>query len=327
MTKIPVTVFTGFLGAGKTSIILSLLKSLPKDYTPVLLKNEFGDANVDSRLAKEQNIQISEIINGCLCCVLVGQMKTALYELKKLNPDRIIIETSGSAFPAPIAWQIRELQDDFILDAIITVIDVSTFNGYADTSYTGIIHHIKYQARLQAQYSDLIILNKYELITEREFDLVLDKVNELNLDTTKVRFSLVEGGVSADLVFGLDSKLFEISNKERDSSEFTLETDHHQNEVDVIRIKYDSGPDWTQSDLDKFLSSLSVESFYRVKGVIELETEFYILNWAFGRYSLTLLTTRVGDISKVHMNIMGLDLRSFIQILENSFGKGNVILT
>jgi G3E family GTPase len=137
MTKIPVTVFTGFLGAGKTSIILSLLKSLPKDYRPVILKNEFGDANVDSRLAEEQNIRISEIINGCLCCVLVGQIKNALYELKKLNPDRIIIETSGSAFPAPLAWQIRELEQDFSLDGIITVIDCSAFTGYADTSYTG----------------------------------------------------------------------------------------------------------------------------------------------------------------------------------------------
>jgi G3E family GTPase len=78
------------------------------------------------------------MINGCLCCVLVGQMKNALYDLKELSPDRIIIETSGSAFPAPIAWQIRELEEDFVLDAIITVIDVVSFTGYSDTSYTGI---------------------------------------------------------------------------------------------------------------------------------------------------------------------------------------------
>lgn len=161
-------------------------------------------------------------------------------------------------------------------------------------------------------------------MTEREFDLVLDHVNELNLDTPKVNFSLNEGGISADLVFGLDTKLFEIANKEQDEMEFTLEKDHHKNEVDVIVIKYDSGPDWTRSELDSFLSSLSVESYYRVKGVIKLDAESYILNWAFGRYSLTLLT-KIKHTSKVHLNIMGLDLKN-ISSLEKSFGKGNVIL-
>merc|ERR1712093_507161 len=69
---IPVSVFTGFLGAGKTTIILSLLKQLPKDYKVVLLKNEFGDVEVDSQLAKESAVEaVSEILNGCMCCVLL----------------------------------------------------------------------------------------------------------------------------------------------------------------------------------------------------------------------------------------------------------------
>jgi G3E family GTPase len=157
--------------------------------------------------------------------------------------------------------------------------------------------------------------------------LVLDHVNELNLDTPKVKFSLNEGGISADLVFGIDSKLFEIANRERDETEFTLEKDHHEKEVDIIVIKYDSGPDWTRSELDSFLSSLSVESSYRVKGVIKLDTESYILNWAFGRYSLTLLTKEINHTTKVHLNIMGLDLKNSVSSLEKLFGKGNVFLS
>ncbi|CDH54552.1 domain-containing protein [Lichtheimia corymbifera JMRC:FSU:9682] len=91
---IPITVFTGFLGSGKTTTILSLLKRLPAEYKTCLLKNEFGDIAVDSQLAKETNIGVQEMMNGCLCCVLVGQMKLALLELKeKYNPDRIIVET------------------------------------------------------------------------------------------------------------------------------------------------------------------------------------------------------------------------------------------
>lgn len=68
MTPIPITVFTGFLGAGKTSAILSLLPQLPKDYKVVLLKNEFGDVQVDSQLAKQSSLTaVAEILNGCMC--------------------------------------------------------------------------------------------------------------------------------------------------------------------------------------------------------------------------------------------------------------------
>jgi len=67
MPTIPITVFTGFLGAGKTTLILSLLPQLPKDYKVVLLKNEFGDVQVDSQLAKQSSLTaVNEIVNGCM---------------------------------------------------------------------------------------------------------------------------------------------------------------------------------------------------------------------------------------------------------------------
>lgn len=200
---IPVTVFTGFLGAGKTSIILSLLPQLPKDYRVVLLKNEFGEIEVDSQLAKQSNLTaVSEILNGCMCCVLVGQMKTALLEiLEKFHPDRIIIESSGSAFPATLAFQIRELEREteraLTLDAIVTVIDAENFTGYEDTSVT---------ARMQAQYTDVLLINKWEHVSERALDDVLEHLNTLNELTPKIRCT----GKSVDpaLIFGIDSKLF-----------------------------------------------------------------------------------------------------------------------
>ena len=105
------------------------------------------------------------------CCVLVGQMKSALLEIRgkicwyhwltnltqfitdTLRPDRIIIECSGSAFPATLAFQLRELEretrGDFKMDAIITVIDAENFMGYEDTSPT---------ARMQASYTDLLVI-------------------------------------------------------------------------------------------------------------------------------------------------------------------------
>ncbi|KAJ3174588.1 hypothetical protein HDU87_007070 [Geranomyces variabilis] len=227
---IPITVFTGFVGAGKTTIILSLLKRLPVGYKVVLLKNEFGDVKVDSELARESNVQVTEMLNGCLCCVLVGQMANALTEIRETqNPDRIIIETSGSAFPAPIAWQIRQLSDSFSLDAIVTVVDCLNFRGYEDTSYT---------ARLQAQYSDLILLNKHELVNERQLDDVIDRVNDLNTDTVKVNVD-ADKGIAPDLVFGIDTKLFELSDRPSDERKWAAMIDpaHMQSDVQVATIK------------------------------------------------------------------------------------------
>ena len=160
---------------GKTTTILSVLKQLPKEYKVVLLKIEYGDVEgtfcclpnapgcqeslrlsltaVDSLLAKQGNITgVSEILNGCLCvtqlqvvsatgtdgrcCTMVGLVENALIEVRDTyHPDRIIIESSGSAFPATLALQIRQLEPEgFKLDGVVTVIDCVNFKGYEDTS-------------------------------------------------------------------------------------------------------------------------------------------------------------------------------------------------
>ena len=192
----PITVFTGYLGSGKTTIILSLIKQLPASYRCVWLKNEFGDLDVDSQLAKESNIEVQQILNGCLCCVLVGRLGEALEEIRaKYDPDRVIVETSGSAYPAPIAVEIHRHPDTLKLDGIVTVIDVLNFTGYRDKSFT---------AKVQAQYTDLILINKHELLTERQLDDALDDVYELNLTTPKIKTD--HGRVSPELIFGIDSR-------------------------------------------------------------------------------------------------------------------------
>jgi len=196
------------------------------------LKNEFGDNAIDSQLAKEKNVDVREILNGyilplsqqlfalcalshshmdyagcgsCLCCTLVGRLGDGLLELaKQYQPHRIFVETSGSAFPAPIAWEIKRLHEaghPIKLDSIVCVIDVLNFKGmfiyqahvsasmykhcqvwllragYQDKSYT---------AKIQAKYTDLILLNKCELVSESHLEKVLDDVYEINPDTPKV---------------------------------------------------------------------------------------------------------------------------------------------
>ncbi|KAF7375022.1 COBW domain-containing protein C15D4.05 [Mycena sanguinolenta] len=321
---IPITVFTGFLGAGKTSIILSLLPQLPKDYKVVLLKNEFGDIEVDSKLAQQSSLAaVSEILNGCMCCVLVGQMQTALLEIREqYRPDRIIIECSGSAFPATLAFQIRELErqtkGDLKLDAIVTVVDAENFVGYEDTSPT---------AKMQASYTDIILIefqNKWELVDDRKLDLVLDHLHTLNDLTPKIRCQ-GRNGVDPNLIFGLESKLF------LDAGPAVSTAPSHNDEVETVPVYVGSGPrekhehhdhcgcatpaevdPGEQSDgIDKevltaALATLSKETIWRVKGLVQLKGQgVYILNWAFGRFELTPLVDDLEEKGTVKLTVMG----------------------
>ncbi|THH14275.1 hypothetical protein EW146_g6038 [Bondarzewia mesenterica] len=294
-TPIPITVFTGFLGSGKTSIILSLLPQLPGDYRAVLLKNEFGDAQ------------------------------------ENYSPDRIIIECSGSAFPATLAFQIRELEREtnraLTLDAIVTVIDAENFAGYEDTSTT---------ARMQAQYTDVILINKWEHVSERALDDVLEHLNTLNDLTPKIKCQ-GRAGVDPSLIFGLDSKLF-LDTK--DHAGMVVDPAHHE-EVETVTVyrgaknpvlrhaahthssacnheEHAGEDDLQQGDgdglvafieeenLKEALSSISKETVYRVKGFVRLPSGFRILNWAFGRYDLHTLVQYSGDEGDVvKLTIMG----------------------
>uniref|UniRef100_D8QAL1 CobW/HypB/UreG nucleotide-binding domain-containing protein n=1 Tax=Schizophyllum commune (strain H4-8 / FGSC 9210) TaxID=578458 RepID=D8QAL1_SCHCM len=276
---IPITVFTGFLGAGKTSIILSLLEHLPKGYRAALLKNEYGDVEVDSKLAQQSSLTaVSEILNGCMCCVLVGQMQNALLEIRdKYRPDRIFIECSGSAFPATLAFQIRELErqtgGDLKLDAIITVIDAENFVGYEDTSPT---------AKMQASYSDVILINKWEHVSERDLDIVYDHLHTLNDLTPKIRCK-GRAGVDPSLIFGLDTQLF------KDGAE-SFGDAAHNDEVETVTGSTPSviaPKPISEGTLTSALGALSRESVWRVKGFVDLQDKGpHILNWAFGRYDL-----------------------------------------
>ncbi|KAG2103705.1 CobW/HypB/UreG, nucleotide-binding domain-containing protein [Suillus discolor] len=290
---IPITIFTGFLGAGKTSIILSLFPLLPKWS--------------DSQPAKQSSLTaVSEILNGCMCCVLVGQMETALRETRdKYRPDRIIIECSGSVFPAALAFQIREFErqtnNDLQLDAIVTVIDAKNFTRYEDTSPT---------AKMQASYSDIILINKHEHLDERALDILIDNLNTLNLDTPKIKCN-DRNGVDPNVLFGIDSKLFRdlipqgIENHHHEVKTLTayrgfLPTchnhEHHDRESCTSHIEVDVD----KGMLESALASLSKESVWRVKGFIPLDSAIWILNWAFGRYDLTLLkgdTSFMQDVS------------------------------
>ncbi|KAK4192983.1 CobW/HypB/UreG, nucleotide-binding domain-containing protein [Podospora australis] len=312
---IPITILTGFLGAGKTTLILNLvpqLRALNPSYKLALLKNEFGDLAVDSQLASSSAIgSVKELLNGCICCNLVGSLSSALSELKEsVRPDRIIIETSGSAFPATLALEVnrlaRETKGEYVLDGVVSVIDVENWQGYEDTSYT---------ARLQAKYTDLVVLNKWEGVSERRYDEVLDRLGDLEVDVARVRSD--KGKVDVGVLFGVDGGLArelreeELKGEEKGPDEKEHEHGHehgahgHQKEVEVISVEF-KGKDVVvdTAKLLWFLRSAPKDEVYRIKAILTVSPEGlensdedvavqvsprnrYILNWAFGRWTFT----------------------------------------
>jgi G3E family GTPase len=311
----PITIITGFLGSGKTTLILHLIPQLPPTYRLALIKNEFGDVAVDSQLAGAAAISgVTELLNGCICCNLVGSLQDALETLRtENNPDRIVIETSGSAFPATLAMEVNRiarLTGNYLLDGVISVIDVENWKGYEDTSVT---------AKLQAQYTDLLVLNKWELVSERVYDDCIDRVLSLELEIPTARAKSDRGWVDKDLILGLDAKLARTTKHgDHHGHAHDHEHDHdHHGEVEVLSITLSSTSQPDGVDLDKLedlLTSAPKDEVYRIKGLLySLKApssstgdlarappgpdtpEKYILNWAFGRWTFTVAPSLLAD--------------------------------
>ena len=111
MTKIDV--ISGFLGAGKTTLIKKLLSEALKGQDTVLIENEFGEIGVDGGFLKEAGIEIKEMNSGCICCSLVGDFGTSLHEvIEKYHPGRIIIEPSGVGKLSDVMTSVIKLEEE-----------------------------------------------------------------------------------------------------------------------------------------------------------------------------------------------------------------------
>ena len=131
MTKIDI--ISGFLGAGKTTLIKKLLQDAFKGQQIVLIENEFGEIGIDGGFLKDAGIEIREMNSGCICCSLVGDFGTALKEVvEKYHPDRIVIEPSGVGKLSDVIKAVENVHSDELqLNSFVTVIDVKKCKTYS----------------------------------------------------------------------------------------------------------------------------------------------------------------------------------------------------
>ena len=191
---IPVTILTGFLGSGKTTLLNYILKQ-PHGHRIAVIENEFGEAGIDNELLiQEQGEQIIEMNNGCICCTVRGDLVRILGELAgkrragTLQFDRVVIETTGLADPAPVAQTFfvdEDITQNFMLDAIVTLVDAKHAPLQLDE------HH---EAQEQVGFADRILLTKTDLVNPDEVRALRQRLALMN---PRARIAESRQGVAA----------------------------------------------------------------------------------------------------------------------------------
>ena len=172
MTKIDI--FSGFLGAGKTTLIKKLIKEGYQNEQLVLIENEFGEIGIDGGFLKEAGIQINEMNSGCICCSLVGDFRQALTKvLEEYHPDRIIIEPSGVGKLSDVINAVKTVaSDEVVLNSFITVADVSKCKVY--------MKNFGEFYNNQIESASTIILSRTQLVSDEKLAQALELIRQHN---------------------------------------------------------------------------------------------------------------------------------------------------
>lgn len=178
MTKIDV--FSGFLGAGKTTLIKKLLKEGYNGEKLVLIENEFGEIGIDGGFMKDAGIQVTEMNQGCICCSLVGDFGKALEKvLDEFAPDRILIEPSGVGKLSDVLKAVMNVgSDKLVLNSYTTVADATKIKMY--------MKNFGEFYKNQVETAKTIVLSRTQKLSEEKLDEAVKMIRELNKHATIV---------------------------------------------------------------------------------------------------------------------------------------------
>ena len=289
-----VDVFSGFLGAGKTTLIKKLISDGYDKQKIVLIENEFGQIGIDGGFLKESGIEITEMNSGCICCSLVGDFGTALKDvIDRFHPDRIVIEPSGVGKLSDVVAAIKNVEGTEICGTV-TVIDASKCKVYLKNFAEFYENQIK--------YAGTIILSRTSDIKQEKLDKAVSLIREINDHTQIITtpweqlsgaqiLSAIENPLTAaDMAAALaeaESHHHEHHHEHDHEHEHHHEHDHehdHEHEhchcgeehhhADEIfdSIGFETSKKFTQDGINAALSRLDESSLYgtilRAKGIV-----------------------------------------------------------
>ena len=271
MSLVPVTILTGFLGSGKTTLLNRILQER-HGHRIAVIENEFGEAGIDNELlVQDRDEQIVEMNNGCICCTVRGDLVRILKALAArrdagdLSFDRVIIETTGLADPAPVA-QTFFVDDDvtakYLLDAIVTMVDARHGPGQLDD------HH---EAQEQVGFADRLLLTKTDLIDAASEQSLRLRLNRMN---PRAPIGVARHGVAAidDL---LDIRGFNLNAILEIEPQFLTDVDHEHDD-DVTSFVFREQRPLDLQRIETFLGSMVQvygPQMMRYKGVLNVAGE------------------------------------------------------
>ena len=211
MTK--VDIISGFLGAGKTTLIKLLLKDALQDEQVVLIENEFGEIGIDGGFLKDAGIEIREMNSGCICCSLVGDFGKSLKEvIDTYHPDRIIIEPSGVGMLSDVMKAVEGVKEecDLLLNSHITVADVNKCKMY--------LRNFGEFYENQIKYASTIILSRTDVASEDKVNKAVESLRGLNDQAHIVTTPAAKLG---------GKKILEVMENDVLNLEHEMEEEHH----------------------------------------------------------------------------------------------------
>ena len=277
MTKIDVV--SGFLGAGKTTLIKKLLQEALSGSKTVLIENEFGEIGIDGGFLKESGIEIKEMNSGCICCSLVGDFGKALTEvITKYHPDRIIIEPSGVGKLSDVIKAVNDVEKEagVALNSATTVVDVNKCKMY--------LRNFGEFFENQVESAGTIILSRTDTdkATPEKIEAAVELLRGLNPSATIITTPVEELG-GKKVLDTMEGAIIRLDEPEEEhhhehhhdhDGECCCGHDHHHHHADEVFTSWgkETVKAFTQDEMEKILKELSENQEYgvvlRAKGMV-----------------------------------------------------------
>ncbi len=268
--RTPITLVTGPLGSGKTTLLRHILATRPAKIAIVM--NEFGEIAIDAKVIEGKNVRIAELGGGCVCCSLLGEFEAAVKEIiEKIDPDIIVVETTGVAEPEALAFNIQEALPQCRTDGIVSVADADGLVRFPEIGHT---------TRLQFETADILLLNKIDLVEPHQIEPLEAKLREINPTAAIVRTERCQ--IDPELLFGI--------GRER-----KVAPPEHKHQLEFESFTFTSNKKFSRDCFERFADNLPA-SVHRAKGFVLFPNGAQLFNFVTGRWDLEPFETHRTDL-------------------------------